>query len=50
MLGVLILVYRRRFSGLGYNRNIHIVLFVFVSRWVAGLLRPRPFLNKLSTA
>jgi hypothetical protein len=47
---VLILFYRRLFSGLGYSRNptySTCCLCLFQCR-VAGLLRPRPFLNKLS--
>ncbi len=48
---MLILFYRRRFRELGYSRHLHEVwcLCLFQGR-VAGLLRPRPFLNKLSNA
>ncbi len=33
-----------------WNNKLFVGLFVFVQGWVAGLLRPRPFLNKLSNA
>ncbi len=48
---MLILFYRRRFSWLGYSRNLHKLCCLCLSQGlVAGLLRPRPFLGKLLKA
>ncbi len=48
---MLILFYRRRFGELGYSRNLHeLAVLCLLQGRDAGLLGPRPFLNKLSSA
>jgi len=50
-LVVLILFYRRQFRELGFSRNLHkLCCLCLLQGRFAGLLRPRPFLNKLSNA
>ncbi len=48
---MLILFYRRQFRELGYSRDLHkLYCLSLLQGRVAGLLRPRPFIHKLSNA